>query len=43
MINQILKFQSSTPAAVLIRVIAGYVFFVEGIQKFLTFHHTTDH
>jgi len=35
MIDQILKLQSSTPAAVLIRVIVGYVFFVEGVQKFL--------
>jgi len=35
MIDQILKLQSSTPAAILIRVIVGYVFFVEGVQKFL--------
>jgi putative oxidoreductase len=35
MINKILDLQSSVPAAVLIRVIVGYVFFVEGIQKYL--------
>ena len=35
MIDKILNLQSSTPAAVLIRVIVGYVFFVEGIQKYL--------
>jgi putative oxidoreductase len=35
MINKILELQSSVPAAVLIRVIVGYVFFVEGIQKYL--------
>jgi len=35
MINKILDLQSSVPAAVLIRMITGYVFFVEGIQKYL--------
>ena len=36
MIDQILKLQSSAPAAtVFVRVIVGYVFFVEGVQKFL--------
>ena len=35
MINKILNLQSEVPAAVLIRVIVGYVFFVEGIQKYL--------
>ncbi len=35
MINKILDPQSSVPAAVLIRVIVGYVFLVEGIQKYL--------
>jgi putative oxidoreductase len=35
MINKILNSQSSVPAAVLIRFIVGYVFFVEGIQKYL--------
>jgi uncharacterized membrane protein YphA (DoxX/SURF4 family) len=35
MIDKILNLQSSTSAAVLIRVIVGYVFFVEGIQKYL--------
>ena len=35
MINKILSFESSVPAAVLIRVITGYVFLVEGIQKYL--------
>ena len=35
MVNKILDPQSSVPAAVLIRVITGYVFFVEGIQKYL--------
>ncbi len=35
MINKILDLQSAVPAAVLIRVIVGYVFFVEGVQKFL--------
>jgi putative oxidoreductase len=35
MIDQILKLESAVPAAVLIRVIVGYVFFVEGVQKFL--------
>ena len=35
MINKILDLQSSVPAAVLIRVIVGYVFLVEGIQKYL--------
>ena len=35
MIDKILNLQSSTSAAVLIRVIVGYVFFVEGVQKFL--------
>lgn len=35
MINKIMDLQSSVPAAVLIRFIVGYVFFVEGIQKFL--------
>jgi putative oxidoreductase len=35
MIDKILNLQSSTPAAVLIRLITGYVFFVEGVQKYL--------
>jgi len=35
MIDKILNLQSSTSAAVLIRIIVGYVFFVEGIQKYL--------
>ena len=35
MIDKILDLQSSVPAAVLIRVITGYVFFVEGVQKYL--------
>jgi putative oxidoreductase len=35
MVNKILDLHSSVPAAVLIRVIVGYVFFVEGIQKYL--------
>lgn len=35
MVNMILNLQSSVPAAVLIRVIVGCVFFVEGIQKYL--------
>jgi len=35
MVNKILDLQSSVPAAVLIRVITGYVFFVEGVQKYL--------
>ena len=35
MVNKIIDLQSSVPAAVLIRVIVGYVFFVEGVQKFL--------
>jgi len=35
MINKILNSQSSVPAAALIRIIVGYVFFVEGIQKYL--------
>src|SRR5580704_4046454 len=35
MVDKILNLQSSVPAAVLIRVITGYVFLVEGIQKYL--------
>jgi putative oxidoreductase len=35
MVNKILDPQSSVPAAALIRIIVGYVFFVEGIQKYL--------
>ena len=35
MINNILDLKSSVPPAVLIRVIVGYVFFVEGVQKYL--------
>ena len=35
MVNKILNLESSVPAAVLIRVIVGYVFFVEGVQKYL--------
>jgi len=35
MVNKILDLESSEPAAVLIRVIVGYVFFVEGVQKYL--------
>src|SRR5258708_6751988 len=35
MVNKILNLESSVPAAALIRVIVGYVFFVEGVQKYL--------
>src|SRR3984957_5245141 len=35
MISKILDLESTVPSAVLIRVIVGYVFFVEGIQKYL--------
>jgi len=35
MFKKILDLSSSVPAAVLVRVIVGYVFFVEGIQKYL--------
>jgi putative oxidoreductase len=35
MIDKILDVESSVPAAVLVRFIVGYVFFVEGIQKYL--------
>ena len=35
MVNKILDLQSSVPAAVLVRFMVGFVFFVEGIQKYL--------